>query len=556
MRKIVGSLMLLVLFITGGALAQGHPELSPEKKLSTLPIQSGGRLKPLDTLARETVRLVTGKVEFNKQDPILTLLSWWADPDATKKAEIIEFRDIELKKKLGLDPDKRWYTYEQLAGNKELTAAQEEIHQLFQQEEELDSEQEKLQDLLVKVNAVHQIMDGTVFQAVPNPEGIDHDWGSFGDLEHAGTVDVVQAAAKAVGQLREAVKSGDQALFQTSVVSTRQELARLGPVPEEKVMAREVRYNEFHPFRKAWILYLCGLLVLTFVRQPAGEPKKQAEKKSNGYWAGFSLVTAGFLMHIYGFTLRCLIAGRPPVTNMYESVIWVAFGAVLFALIFELIYSKRYYLIAASSGAVVCLVLADTLPTVLDPSIHPLTPVLRSNFWLTIHVLSITLGYAAFLLALGLGHIVLWKCARRPKEVENISSLHDALYRSLQVGVLLLAAGTILGGVWANYSWGRFWGWDPKEVWALIALLGYLAILHGRYAGWLRKFGIAAWSVVAFLGVLMAWYGVNYILGTGLHSYGFGTGGSRYVAVYVAIELLYVAWATMMHKRHQAALKA
>jgi ABC-type transport system involved in cytochrome c biogenesis permease subunit len=235
---------------------------------------------------------------------------------------------------------------------------------------------------------------------------------------------------------------------------------------------------------------------------------------------------------------------------MYESVIWVAFGAVLFSLIFELISPRRYHLTAAAAGAIVCLVLADTLPTVLDPSIQPLTPVLRSNFWLTIHVLSITLGYAAFLLALGLGHIVLWKSAKKPQEEEAIEALHDALYRALQVGVLLLAAGTILGGVWANYSWGRFWGWDPKEVWALIALLGYLAILHGRYAGWIRKFGIAAWSVIAFQGVLMAWYGVNYVLGAGLHSYGFGNGGVQYVAVYVVLEVLYVLWATYKHRTH------
>lgn len=543
-KKIISSLLLLILCTATGAIAQGHPELSPEKKLSTLPVQSGGRLKPLDTLSRETVRLVTGKVEFNKRDAILTMLSWWADPKTTETAEIIEFRDIEIKKKLGLDLDKRWYSYQELSDNKALSAIQEEIHHLLKDDEELDSEQQKYQELLIKVNAVYHVMNGNVFHAVPNPGGLNEDWGSFSDLEHAGTVEAVKPASKAVNDLREAVKSGDQAKFQTAVVATRQALAQIGPVPEEKVMAREVRYNESHPFRKAWILYLCGLMVLTFV--------KPSEKRSNGYWAGFSLITAGFLMHIYGFTLRCLIAGRPPVTNMYESVIWVGFGAVLFALIFELIHSKRYYLMAASSGAVVCLVLADLLPTVLDPSIQPLTPVLRSNFWLTIHVLSITLGYAAFLLALGLGHIVLWKCALRPRESENIRSLHDALYRSLQVGVLLLAAGTILGGVWANYSWGRFWGWDPKEVWALIALLGYLAILHGRYAGWLREFGIAAWSVIAFQGVLMAWYGVNYVLGAGLHSYGFGTGGSVYVGIYVVLEILFVAWASMMHKRHQA----
>lgn len=543
MKKLATPLLLILLLLSGIGAAQGQPDLSPERLLGTLPVQSGGRMKPLDTLARESVRLVTGKVKFEGRNPVLTLLSWWADPEGTKSKELIEFRNLELKKELGLDADKRWYSYQQLSDNQRLNEWREEIHKKLRQEEELQGDEQKIQDLLVKLNVVHAAMDGNLLQAVPNPGGLNEDWGSFADLQHTDLIEVVQPAAKAVSKLREAIKSGDQSRLLSSAQTARVELSRLGPVPEEKLMAREVNYNQSHPFRRAWILYLAGLLVLAFV--------KNSDTRTPGYWVGFSLITAGFLMHIYGFALRSMISGRPPVTNMYESVIWVAFGAVLFALIFELISSKRYYLMAASAGAVVCLVLADTLPTVLDPSIQPLTPVLRSNFWLTIHVLTITLGYAAFMLALGLGHIVLWKCALRPKEETNIASLHDALYRALQVGVLLLAAGTILGGVWANYSWGRFWGWDPKEVWALIALLGYLAILHGRYAGWLRKFGIAAWSVVAFLGVVMAWYGVNYVLGAGLHSYGFGTGGGKYVAVYVGVEVLYVLWATAKHKGHQ-----
>jgi ABC-type transport system involved in cytochrome c biogenesis permease subunit len=97
----------------------------------------------------------------------------------------------------------------------------------------------------------------------------------------------------------------------------------------------------------------------------------------------------------------------------------------------------------------------------------------------------------------------------------------------MQVGVLLIAAGTILGGVWADYSWGRFWGWDPKEVWALITLLIYLVPLHGRFAGWVSTFGLVFASVVCFLSVVMAWYGVNFVLGVGLHSYGFVEGGSQ-----------------------------
>ena len=113
----------------------------------------------------------------------------------------------------------------------------------------------------------------------------------------------------------------------------------------------------------------------------------------------------------------------------------------------------------------------------------------------------------------------------------------------------MLAAGTILGGVWANYSWGRFWGWDPKETWALIALLCYILALHGRLAGWWTQFGLAVASVVCFLAVLMAWYGVNFVLGKGLHSYGFGIGGETYVAIFVALDLLFVAFAIWRCRR-------
>ncbi|MFA5505928.1 MAG: cytochrome c biogenesis protein CcsA [Vulcanimicrobiota bacterium] len=536
--------MLLTLAVSGWA--QGESDLSATQSLATLPVQSGGRLKPLDTLARESVRLVTGKVQFEKQEPVVTLLSWWADPELEKR-EIIEFRDLEAKKELGLDPDQRWYSFAELAENQSLDKWRQEIHQHQQNDEELHGPEEKIQDLLIKMSVVGRIKNGSIFQVVPNPSGMEETWGSFADFEHEGLIELVIPAKNAVDQLRQAIVSGDEAAILAAAGSVRSELSKLGPVPEETIMARELRYNKSHPFRKAWILYLVGLAILTF-----SQPKTQ----TMAYRAGCGFILAGFVMHIYGFALRCLIAGRPPVTNMYESVIWVAFGAVLFALIFEYISPRRYYLMSAAAGAVVCLVLADTLPTVLDPSINPLTPVLRSNFWLTIHVLSITLGYAAFLLALGLGHMVLWKSALRPQQEEVIAGLHDALYRALQVGVLLLAAGTILGGVWANYSWGRFWGWDPKEVWALIALLGYLAILHGRHAGWIRKFGIAAWSVIAFQGVLMAWYGVNYVLGAGLHSYGFGSGGVEYVGVYVVAEILFVLWATHKHRSHLRPVEA
>jgi ABC-type transport system involved in cytochrome c biogenesis permease subunit len=175
-----------------------------------------------------------------------------------------------------------------------------------------------------------------------------------------------------------------------------------------------------------------------------------------------------------------------------------------------------------------------------------LQPVLRSNFWLVTHVMCITLSYAAFALALGISNITLGYFMLGSRNEEMIGALSRFTYRALQVGVLLLAAGTILGGVWADYSWGRFWGWDPKEVWALIALLGYLAVLHAQYAGWVRHFGLASLSVACFSLVVMAWYGVNFVLGAGLHSYGFGGGsGQNYVYAAVGLQMLYVPAAAL-----------
>ncbi len=136
-----------------------------------------------------------------------------------------------------------------------------------------------------------------------------------------------------------------------------------------------------------------------------------------------------------------------------------------------------------------------------------------------------------------------------PNAKTRTRSLSKWNYGVLQLGVLLLTTGIFLGGIWAHFSWGRFWGWDPKETWALIALMCYVVPLHGRLVGWLKDFGMAITSVVAFKAVLMAWYGVNIVLGTGLHSYGFGTGGSElFIASFVGLDLLFVGVSVAKHK--------
>lgn len=467
----------------------------------------------------------------------------------------------------------------------------------------------------------------------------------------------------------------------------------VGGYPSVASMVRESHFNKFAPFYQAPSLYGTGLFFLLFSLVFTGIGASSgglfAKLGRATYLVGMLAFVAGILLEVYGFYLRIRISGWAPVTNMYETVIWVALVTAVLGFVMELIYRKIYTATAATGVALLATVLAANV-SLLDPEIRSLQPVLRSNYWLTIHVLTIVSSYAAFALALGLGllatayyltatyrrspgfvsliapgvvgllvglagysavtgkvgsfatsdtgyyiafvvalaglflvvssvtallgelvaramfrkyeaagvatsglqattetavageatesetlqrsgqtglkqaasagtavmeppakaapvkasslieqirqatHTVEPHTTRERSMMDTaakIKPLSNFIYRAMQVGVLLVAAGTILGGVWADYSWGRFWGWDPKEVWALIVLLVYLVPLHGRFAGWVNTFGLVASSVVCFMSVMMAWYGVNFVLGVGLHSYGFVEGGSQGVVM-------------------------
>src|SRR5262249_43670091 len=161
------------------------------------------------------------------------------------------------------------------------------------------------------------------------------------------------------------------------------------------------------------------------------------------------------------------------------------------------------------------LVLADQFPLALDPKISPIVPVLRKNYWLTVHVLTIAASYAAGTLAWGLGNVFLGLVVLGKCSPDTLRSLAHYIYRALQAAVLLLAAGTFLGGWWAAESWGRFWGWDPKEVGALIALVCYVVPLHARYLGWIKDFGLAVSAVLCYASILLSWYVVNFLVASG-----------------------------------------
>jgi ABC-type transport system involved in cytochrome c biogenesis permease subunit len=543
-----------ILFLLAAAAPsplRAGPELDPLRQIA---IQDGGRVKPFDTFARETARRVAGARAFGFEtvkglDPVEWTLAMLVSPGQWKDEKVIRVTHAGLREAAGLPADKDRYSFNELTSHAGFLQAAGKVHEKLRQDREakLDPVEREISTLYDSLGVMGGIFSGEAWRVVPHPSDPNATWFSLADLDQTDAA-VAQRIKTLMAALVVAYRDGDRANVGTAAAALKRRLHDLSPqvYPADADLRREVHYNTLKPFRLAWGLYLIGFLLL-LASLAVGRPVPGR--------VGLGFVVAAFAVHAYGMTIRSLISGHPPVTNMYESVIWVAWGAVLFSLIFEAVYRARYFAACASAVAVVSLILADSVP-ILNGSIDPLVPVLRDNMWLTIHVLTITLSYAAFFLAMAIGHVNLGLYFFAPAKKALLGTLSLFLYRCLQVGTLLCALGTMLGGWWASYSWGRFWGWDAKETSIFVALLFYVAILHARMVGLLRDFGTAVFSVLGFLGVLWAWYGVNFVLGVGLHSYGFGSGGYAYVGSFVAFELGVVAAAVIRYRRLQRSAPA
>ncbi|QDU68426.1 cytochrome c biogenesis protein [Engelhardtia mirabilis] len=248
-------------------------------------------------------------------------------------------------------------------------------------------------------------------------------------------------------------------------------------------------------------------------------------------WTGLALLTLAI-------AVRCVIRGRPPVSTLYETVLFVTATAVLLALVTEAIDRRRIAASAAAALGAVGLFLASGYEKLDAKDTMPeLVAVLDTNFWLATHVTSITIGYAAGMLAalLGSAYVVMRLLRRRDAAPETFRALARMVYGTLCFGLLFSLVGTILGGLWANDSWGRFWGWDPKENGALLICLTMTAILHGRMGGHLKELGICVAAAFGGSVVAFSWWGVN-LLGVGLHSYGFTSGIARALWTYYGLQ--------------------
>jgi len=513
-------------------------------------VQDGGRRKPIDTFSRETLIRITGRSTYvgkagRKWQANDFVLSGALETHDWRTEPMVLVSLGQLKEKLGLDKTTRRFSFEQLIASTELQRLTNEAHSLKRAEKTLDRVQQEALAVSDRLALLANVMNGTALLIVSASKSETDPWvvppefsRYYSETQFAPVQIELQTMATSYVQ-------ADGFNFSRAASRLRESLRALSPsvYPQDRQLRLEYFYNHFEAFYRAiWFYGLAFLILLVAHARGGGRLLRTV---------GVSIAALAIAFQASGIVMRCLIAGRPPVTNMYESIIWVSFAVSFFGMIFFARYRTSVYLLAALPVSLIALLLVHQMPIAMPANIDPLVPVLRDNFWLTVHVLTITLSYAAFALAMGFGHILLWRYARNPAVARADAPMHFWLYRVLQLGVLLLATGTILGGVWANYSWGRFWGWDPKETWALIALLCYLTTLHGRLAGWWTEFGLVVASVVCFLAVLMAWYGVNFVLGKGLHSYGFGIGGETYVAIAVVLDLLFVAFAIWRYRSSQ-----
>jgi len=574
------SLVIAVLLLAAAPLATAAdiPRNLDLEGVRALVVQHDGRWPPLDTLARDLVHEVTGTEYFAGADPVAVLLAWTFDPDTWRKEPLIRIANAELRRELELPAARKVFSVEELLNHPPLRIEMSKLASIG--DRKMNPLESKVNDIQGKLGQAEEIFRGESIRLLPDPQDPQGAWQPVG----SGAGSRSGSGAAVIGawrELREAFLAGNAEGFSAASTKLAGALAALPaayrPAPER--IAVELRYNATRPFRLGWRLMALGAVLAAgalFVRRT---------------WFDFVAVLgmlAGFVVLTFGLSERWKIAGTIPATNMFESLLFLSWGMGAFAIVSLLFVRHRLVTLTAAGMGALALFLADMLP--LDHFVRPIAPVLLDTYWMSIHVPIIMVSYSVLALAVLVAHILLVVKAVVPTAARLSEKLDSMHVWYVHVGSILLLIGIVTGSMWAASSWGRYWGWDPKEVWSLVALLGYLTILHVRVdkekvPSWIYGVGailavavfwivipnlapltplkIAALaasavamvffvtvrgmvatamkSVVAFWLVIMTYVGVNFILGIGLHSYGFGTGAvARYMLLLGTVDLAFV----------------
>jgi ABC-type transport system involved in cytochrome c biogenesis permease subunit len=341
----------------------------------------------------------------------------------------------------------------------------------------------------------------------------------------------INPAVERLESIFDAYRRGDTVAFNREVAAYRRLLAQEQPSEyEANKVSTESYFNHASPFYLSLVLYIVGYLVATLAL--LGWPRTLNR-------SAFVILAIALVLHTLGLIARMYISGRPPVTNLYSSAIFIGWGCVIFGLILELFFRIGIGNVVAALSGASSLLIAAALGMRGD-TFTVLQAVLDTQFWLATHVVTITVGYSVTFLAglLGIYYIVLGVFTRSLTN-ETGKLLARMIYGCICFAIFFSFIGTVFGGLWADDSWGRFWGWDPKENGALILVLWNALILHARWDGWARERGLAVLAVGGNIVTSWSWFGVNE-LSVGLHSYGFTQGVLFTLGLFVLSQLIFI----------------
>ncbi|NUO19609.1 cytochrome c biogenesis protein CcsA [bacterium] len=534
------------------SLSFAHAEDYDWKIAGQIVVQDGGRLKPLDTFARELVSDLTGRDKYEGQHPVETYFRWMADGSRWSDMPLIYLPKGDLSRELDLPGGHgNMYSIQELHSKPRLMQIVMEAQEAQKANEKLTFTQSKANEILHKVNTLSLVFQHELPSFVPPQEGDakTKEWMSMPELlaklerdsmNAVGISEEMSAFGLAWAGMFHSVLDNRPDMFNTSAnlfVETQHKL--LANQPEiEAHNSLEVTFNSLAPFFWSRILLLAAAVLFAL-----SYTQRFARMRSSALIG----MVGGLMFFSIGMIMRWMIGGRAPWSNMYESLMAIGWSLVIIALIYELVRRDKIFGLSGSLMGGIVLWLAHYAN--LDRGINPLVPALQS-YWLIYHVITILTSYACLAIAMVIGHVVLIGAVKSKGQISpTLAKMASANLHVMQVGCVILIFGILLGAVWADSSWGRFWGWDPKETWALITWFVYIAFLHGRSAGWLNWKGLAFVSVAAFPVVVMTYYGVNFYL-SGLHSYGAGSSpGIPWEAyAYLVIEAIFLGWVAMQLK--------
>ncbi|WP_300566106.1 cytochrome c biogenesis protein CcsA [Flavobacterium sp.] len=527
-------------------------------KFGRLVIQDeGGRMKPINTFSSELLRKVSKSDSYKDMNADQVFISMTQFPQVWYEVPLIYLKrdNDSIRRLIGVKPDQKLVSlidFFDEKGNYKLSSQLDEAYK----EAVPNQFQKDFIEADKRVNLLYSALSGQILKVFPKPYDKNNKWVSYLEINHPtnSALDTIKNILPFyLNSLDKAAISKDYKLSNSLLLGLEKYQKKYGYEvrPSDQKIDSEILYNKYDIFKKlfAWYMY-AGVLMFLFVIVNIFNKRK---------WVNYSVKTFHviigllFALHTLGLIARWYISGHAPWSNAYESMIYVGWSIMLFGLVF----GRKSQLTVASTAFVAAMILMIAHWNWLDPAIANLQPVLNS-YWLMIHVAVIVASYGPFALAAILGLVamllMLFTTEKNKKVMDlNIKEITYINEMSLTVGLVMLTIGNFLGGQWANESWGRYWGWDPKETWAFISIMVYAFVIHMRFVPALRgKFVYNFMSVLAFASILMTYFGVNFHL-SGLHSY--ASGEKQNVEIYMYTLAGFLLFSVIVYLRHKRIAK-